>query len=532
MQTPPPNEITMLLRRWSQGDSAALDQLMPIVLRELRKLAGGYLKSERPNHTLQPTALINEAYLRQELATAYLRVGDVQGSPNRANLGQTAAALESYRRGVEIAEKLRAGGQADDSLLRVLADAYGKTGKIKSISGKYSEAKAPLQKSLAIGEQLFASGARDAATYRLILTAYKELGEISALNGDESTLTPLHRKIVGISESWVKEQRTVQSRGYLALNYYDLAGEMIGEGDLNGAREYSHRALAIQNKLCDEAPNNAVCLRMQSNIYLRLGDVALDMGEIQQSVQYYRQALAISEDLASKDPKNTLDRLNVKMFSSNLGVAILETDPKQAAELFRKALDSGGATRPAAAQYRIHQVFNYIDLARALWLTGDRQNALKNLREAQDMIQAVPARRLYDMGIYAHSARANTGDLLLEMGDYPAALEHFRQALKNAQERIAEQPLRLTLRRGLANCYAKLGKYYSTLAAKSGAQVETQIAHWREARNYYQKSLETSRAWAKLTESNSLSARMAETAARAIAQCDAAINRLTVSPKR
>jgi RNA polymerase sigma factor (TIGR02999 family) len=64
MQTPPPSEITQLLRRWSQGDTAALDRLMPIVLRELRKLAGGYLKGERPNHTLQPTALINEAYLR------------------------------------------------------------------------------------------------------------------------------------------------------------------------------------------------------------------------------------------------------------------------------------------------------------------------------------------------------------------------------------------------------------------------------------------------------------------------------------
>jgi RNA polymerase sigma-70 factor, ECF subfamily len=63
MQTPP-NEITQLLRRWSQGDLVALNQLMPIVLRELRKLAGGYLKGERPNHTLQPTALINEAYLR------------------------------------------------------------------------------------------------------------------------------------------------------------------------------------------------------------------------------------------------------------------------------------------------------------------------------------------------------------------------------------------------------------------------------------------------------------------------------------
>src|SRR5262245_15572340 len=63
METPP-DEITLLLRRWSDGDCAALDQLMPIVYKELRKLAGAYLRRERPDHTLQPTALINEAYLR------------------------------------------------------------------------------------------------------------------------------------------------------------------------------------------------------------------------------------------------------------------------------------------------------------------------------------------------------------------------------------------------------------------------------------------------------------------------------------
>jgi RNA polymerase sigma factor (TIGR02999 family) len=64
MQTPPPNEITPLLLRWSQGDQVALDQLMPVVHEELRRLAQGYLRRERPGHTLQPTALINEAYLR------------------------------------------------------------------------------------------------------------------------------------------------------------------------------------------------------------------------------------------------------------------------------------------------------------------------------------------------------------------------------------------------------------------------------------------------------------------------------------
>ena len=64
MQTPPPHEITPLLLRWSRGEQDALDQLMPIVYEELRKLAQSYLRRERPDHTLQPTALINEAYLR------------------------------------------------------------------------------------------------------------------------------------------------------------------------------------------------------------------------------------------------------------------------------------------------------------------------------------------------------------------------------------------------------------------------------------------------------------------------------------
>jgi RNA polymerase sigma-70 factor (ECF subfamily) len=64
MQTPQSNQVTSLLLDWSRGERAALDQLMPLVYQELRKLASSYLRSERPDHTLQPTALIHEAYLR------------------------------------------------------------------------------------------------------------------------------------------------------------------------------------------------------------------------------------------------------------------------------------------------------------------------------------------------------------------------------------------------------------------------------------------------------------------------------------
>src|SRR5437763_12440478 len=60
----PPESITELLIDWSKGDQKALDKLMPLVYSELRRLAGNYLRRERLGHTLQPTALVNEAYLK------------------------------------------------------------------------------------------------------------------------------------------------------------------------------------------------------------------------------------------------------------------------------------------------------------------------------------------------------------------------------------------------------------------------------------------------------------------------------------
>ena len=64
MTQPPTHEVTQLLIEWSNGDKAALDRLMPLIHEELRRLAHHYMSRERPGHTLQTTALINEAYLR------------------------------------------------------------------------------------------------------------------------------------------------------------------------------------------------------------------------------------------------------------------------------------------------------------------------------------------------------------------------------------------------------------------------------------------------------------------------------------
>lgn len=90
-------EITGLLLRWSEGDERALDQLTPLVYDDLRRMAYFLLKKERPGHTLQPTALVNEACLK---------LGDAARTPwqNRAHFLAVAARamrqiLVDYARG-------------------------------------------------------------------------------------------------------------------------------------------------------------------------------------------------------------------------------------------------------------------------------------------------------------------------------------------------------------------------------------------------------------------------------------------------
>lgn len=64
MSTTSPQDVTLILKNWQEGDADASAKLMPLVYEELRRLARNYLQRERADHTLQATALVHEAYLR------------------------------------------------------------------------------------------------------------------------------------------------------------------------------------------------------------------------------------------------------------------------------------------------------------------------------------------------------------------------------------------------------------------------------------------------------------------------------------
>jgi RNA polymerase sigma-70 factor (ECF subfamily) len=127
MPEPNSHEVTQLLLAWSEGDRTALDQLMPLVYAELRRLAKSYMRRERAGQTMQTTALIHEAYLR-------LIDADRVRLENRAHFFAAAARLmrqalvdlarerDSLKRGgaarrVSLDEAMAVGKQHDESLL-------------------------------------------------------------------------------------------------------------------------------------------------------------------------------------------------------------------------------------------------------------------------------------------------------------------------------------------------------------------------------------------------------------------------------
>ena len=112
----PTENVTQLLMKWSEGDQTALEKLMPLVYSELRRLAGNYLRRERQNHTLQPTALVHETFIR------LLRTGPKE-YVNRAHFFSCAA--KTMRRVLLDAGRRRRAAKRGGNLERIPLEDVG-----------------------------------------------------------------------------------------------------------------------------------------------------------------------------------------------------------------------------------------------------------------------------------------------------------------------------------------------------------------------------------------------------------------------
>ena len=165
-------QVTELLKRWGAGDRAALDELMPVMHRELRRLAAWRMQQERPDHSLQPTALVNEMFLR---------IVDVEQIDwqDRAHFLGTASAI-MRRILVDHARRHRAAKRGGGASLVTLNEAIG--------AGGTSDVEI-----LALDEALSRLGAMDERLEKVVVLRF-----FGGLTVDEIA------KVLGISAPTVK----------------------------------------------------------------------------------------------------------------------------------------------------------------------------------------------------------------------------------------------------------------------------------------------------------------------------------------
>ena len=144
---------TVLLRRFAEGDSTAVSDLLPLVYDELRAVAGGYFKRQDPNHTLQPTALVHEAYLKL--------VGTGGGWKDRAHFCALAATamrhiLIDHARAKRAAK--RSAAVADVTLDRLLSPSGNSVLDLVALDDALSKLTAQSERSARLVELRFFGG--------------------------------------------------------------------------------------------------------------------------------------------------------------------------------------------------------------------------------------------------------------------------------------------------------------------------------------------------------------------------------------
>jgi non-specific serine/threonine protein kinase/serine/threonine-protein kinase len=339
--------------------------------------------------------------LRRELAEAYMRVGDVQGNPYMANLGDIPGALGSYGKAIALLEPPLAAGDANDAEQSALATAYLVGGGIRLVAGDPRAAVAMAEKGLPLRKEL---AAREPANEHRRM----ELGQAwqyyafflqGAGRGNEGR-EALRQQAVLLRERLAAAPADRQARRSLGQNLY-LSGESLRvAGDAPGALANYRKAAEIQESLREEEPASTQYRRDLGYLRTGLGGLYLETGKLPEADEQFRMALSHFESIASADPRSVDGRLGVALSRHNLGTVERRTG----------RLDA--AVRDFEAARHIYEPIVEGDPQNA-WAAGMLADCYLELAEAQ---AARPARdeacRTYRLADARYSALQAAGRLI------------------------------------------------------------------------------------------------------------------------
>jgi non-specific serine/threonine protein kinase/serine/threonine-protein kinase len=243
--------------------------------------------------------------LQAELAAAYEKVGEVQGSPLAANLGDTAGAMASYRKEVAIRETLYAARPDDREIAARLAGAYRRLGLVEDEAGATREGARHVAKSLALAEELAAAAPDDRAARALLASAHDSAG-LLALKGGDHAGAERHQRVA--LEGWralLQPPADAAAPHGLIGALGALARTLRVTGRTAEAADHYRLALSAARDRLRQAPDDAVARRDASTANTNLAVALYSQEKHAEAERHMRESLALDEAALRADPRNS-----------------------------------------------------------------------------------------------------------------------------------------------------------------------------------------------------------------------------------
>lgn len=477
-----------------------------------------------------------EPDLLRELATAYSRIGAVQGNPSGPNLGDTKGASVSLQKSVEMREELARSNPRNRSDQVELAVAYldysGYQGRVASVSAGYAYA----QRGLAILEREAQSAPNELRIVDLSARALRLLGELQIGEGLSGSVGSASAGLADLQKASRLAARAIElspSDPLLPLQQarieIALGDAFLKLGDRSQTLPHYQRALDLLAPMVLRG-DSLVAAFNTAVIHGKMGDVALIEGKTSQAVPDYEEALRVVSRLAAAEPLNVAVRQQEAVSLVELGHALTELDrADDGVQYARRALARLDANATSTALVRSTEVLIRGWLGEALERQGKIREALHEYAVSKDVMDALRRGGANDrrvQGFFA-SATARLAATLVKVGEVDQATQEYEQARNLLEPLVKANPGDHELAYVLAEIYTAEGTISVTRAEHARTPAE-RLAEWTAASAWFRKSLNT---WSTVPHPTRIStsgfeATLPADVSSRLARCDRAISSL------
>ena len=450
----------------------------------------------------------NDPEVQRELATAYERIGKIQGNSYYLNLGDTEGATKSVQTALAMREKLIAEDPGNQELQFELASSYQAVGDLLYTVNELENALENYKKAFDIREKLVAA-VPDNLDYQYMLAQnYARIGDVTGLEGYPNlgdTLRSIenYRKAVAVGEKLTAADPQNGSYENDTANWtMNLSMLESTTGDNKNAILNGQKAIAIFEKITAAEPNNVNRKMSLLSAYNVIRFPLTEEVRFEEANKTLQLTIKMLEEMSAADPKNTFIRRSLGVSHNSLGRTLVEAaDPETAIENHRKALKIAEELRAADPT----NGENTRDLAMTLEFIANAQFKAKNFNAALENYRkslAIFEKQLSGggsddlAGVYS-----GIGKCLAAGGNLSEAAETFRRAILSAEEAAQKSPGNVRKQIRLAIYYFEGGKIISKIAqSMSGESLRAETS--REAKVWLEKSAEI---FSKLQTSGKLS---------------------------